>query len=211
MMQQTGNRVPELSPEESWRTIHATLAQSQSSLYMAGTVYILLLWGAITSAYFFAQFAIAELAPGFASNYPWYPGPLWIVLGTSGMVGSSLIGRHAGLRNADHATARSAGLKVFAFWMAVVTAAFLIPGAAGLWSSGEAENIPHVIIGIVCLGYVLFGIMHRPALAVVGVGMAAAYYFPVYLAGDLAALATGAGMLAVTVLGAAWIHKSSLR
>ena len=200
----------ELSPEEGWRTIHTTLGQAQSSLYLAGTASILLLWGAITSAYFFAEFAIAELAPGFASDYPWYPGPLWIVLGTSGMVGSSLIGRQAGSRNADHATARSAGLKVFAFWMAVVTAAFLIPGAAGLWSTAGAENIPYVAIGIVCLGYVLFGIMHRPALAVVGVGMAAAFYLPNYLAGDFAALGTGAAMLAVTVLGAAWIHRNGL-
>ena len=67
----------ELTPEEGWRTIHATLAQAQSSLYLAGTAYVLLLWGALVSASFFTQFAIAELAPGFASNYPWYPGPLW--------------------------------------------------------------------------------------------------------------------------------------
>ncbi len=199
---------PALTPQEGWRTIHETMAQSQSSLYLAGTAHILLLWGGIVSAYFFAQFAIAELAPGFASSYPWYPGPIWIVLGTLGMVGSSLIGHRQGLRNADHATARSAGLRVFAFWMAVVTAAFLIPGAAGLWTADETVKIPLVAIGIVCLGYVLFGIMHRPALAVVGVGMAAAYYIPAYLGGDFAALGTGAGMLAVTVSGAAWIHKS---
>ena len=198
----------EFTPEESWRTIHATLAQAQSSLYLAGTAYILLLWGAIVSIYFFTLFAVAELAPGFEASYPWYPGPLWGFLGTPGMIGSALIGRREGSRNADHATARSAGLRVFAFWMAVVTAAFLIPGAAGLWSSGEAENIPYVAIGIVCLGYVLFGIMHRPALALVGVGMAAAFYIPAYFGGDLAALGTGTGMLAVTMLGAAWIHKS---
>ena len=207
-MQQADTVRTELTPEESWRTIHATLAQSQSSLYLAGTAYILLLWGAITSVYFFTLFAVAELAPGFEASYPWYPGPLWFVLGTLGMVGSALIGHHEGSRNADHATARSAGLRVFAFWMAVVTAAFLIPGAAGLWSSGEAENIPYVAIGVVCLGYVLFGIMYRPALALVGVGMAVAFYVPAYFGGDLATLGTGAGMLAVTVLGAAWIHRS---
>ena len=209
-MQQAEGRRPEFTPEDGWRTIHATLAQSQSSLYLAGTAYILLLWGALVSVYFFTLFAIAELAPGFEASYPWYRGPLWIVFGTPGMIGSALIGRHAGLRNADHETARNAGLRVFAFWMAVVTAAFLIPGAAGLWSADGAEKIPHVAIGIVCLGYVLFGIMHRPALAVVGVGMAAAFYIPANLGGDLAALGTGAGMLAVTVLGAAWIHKSGL-
>ena len=199
-----------LTPEEGWRTVHQTMERAQSSLYLAGTAYILLLWGAITSVYFFAQFAIAVLAPGFASEYSWYPGPLWIVLGTAGMVGSSLIGRHAGLRNADHATARRAGLRVFAFWMAVVTAAFLIPGAAGLWAPGAEENIPYVVIGIVCLGYVLFGIMHHPALALVGVGMAAAFYFPAYLGGDLAALGTGTGMLAVTVVGAIWIRRNGM-
>ena len=200
----------ELSPEEGWRSIHTTLAQAQSSLYLAGTAYILLLWGAITSVFFFAQFAISELAPGFASSYPWYPGPVWGVLSTAGMIGSALIGRHEGMRNADYATARSAGLKVFTFWMAVVAAAFLIPGAAGLWSPGETENIPSVAIGIVCLGYVLFGIMYRPALAVVGVGIAVSFYVPAYLGGDLATLGTGAGMLTVTVIGAAWIHKSRL-
>ncbi len=199
-----------LTPEESWRTIHRTMAQSQSSLYLAGTAYILLLWGALVAVYFFALFAIAELAPGFEASYPWYRGPLWGVIGASGMVGSALIGHREGSRNADHETARRAGLTVFAFWMAVIAAAFLVPGAAGLWSSEGAEKIPFVAIGIVCLGYVLFGILHRPALAVVGVGMAAAFYVPAYFGGDVAALGTGAAMLAVTVLGAAWIHKSGL-
>ncbi len=200
----------QLSPEEGWRAIHTTLARVQSSLYLAGTTYILLLWGAIVATYFFALFAIGQMAPGFEESYPWYRGPLWGVMGASGMIGSALIGRREGLRNADYATARSAGLRVFAFWIAVVSAAILIPAAAGLWSADGAEKIPFVAIGIVCLGYVLFGIMYRPALAVVGIGMAAAFYIPAYLAGDFAALGTGAGMLAVTVLGATWIHKSRM-
>ena len=198
----------QLSPEESWRTIHQTITHSQNSLYLAGTAYILLLWGALVAVYFFALFAIAELAPDFEARYPWYPGPLWGVIGTPGMIGSALIGHREGSKNADHATARAAGLRVFAFWMAVVAAAFLVSGTAGLWSPEGAEKIPHVTIGIIALGYVLFGIMHLTALAAVGVGMAAAFYIPAYLAGDYAALGTGAGMLAVTVLGAAWIHRS---
>ncbi len=197
-----------LTPEEGWRTIHRTMAQSQSSLYLAGTAYILLLWGALVSVYFLAVFAIGVLAPGFESSYPWYPGPLWIVLGTSGMIGSALIGHHEGSKNADHATARAAGMKVFAFWMAVVAAAFLISGTAGLWSEEGASKIPHVTIGIISLGYVLFGIMHLPVLALVGVGMAAAFYLPSYFAGEYAALGTGACMLAVAVSGAGWIRKS---
>jgi len=198
----------ELTPREGWQTIHKTLAQSQSSLYLAGTAYILLLWGALVSIYFFTLFAIGELAAGFATSYPWYPGALWGIIGTPGMVGSALIGRHEGSRNADYETARAAGLKVFAYWMAVVIAAFLVSGTAGLWSEDGAEKIPHVTIGIISLGYVLFGIMHRPALAVVGVGMAMSFYLPAYFAGNFAQLDTGASMLAVTVLGAAWIHRS---
>lgn len=207
-MQRVGGERPEISPEEGWRTIHATLAQSHSSLYLAGTAYILLLWGAIVSIYFLAHFAIAEFAPSFEDNYSWYPGPMWGILGALGMIGSALIGHREGSRNADHDVARSAGLKVFAFWMAVVAAAFLVSGAAGLWSEEGAEKIPHVTIGIISLGYVLFGIMYRPALVAVGLGLAAAFYIPDYLAGDFAALGTGAGMLAVAVLGAVWIHKS---
>ena len=206
-MQRADSGRPEISPEESWRTIHATLGQTHSSLYLAGTAYILLLWGALVSVFFFALFAIGEIAPGFEASYPWYPGPLWAIIGTPGMIGSALIGHREGAKNADYATARSAGLRVFAFWMAVVAAAFLVSGTAGLWSPEGAEKIPHVTIGIIALGYVLFGIMHLPALAAVGVGMAAAFYFPAYLLGDYAYLGTGAGMLAVTVFGAAWIHR----
>ncbi len=209
-MQRVEGGRPDITPEEGWRTIHATLAQAQSSLYLAGTAYILLLWGAIVSAHFFTRFAVGQIAPGFEESYPWYPGPMWGVLGTIGMIGSSYIGHREGSRNADPEIARSAGLRVFAFWMAVVAAAILIPGAAGLWAADGAGKVPYVAIGIVCLGYVLFGIMHRPALAVVGVGMAVAFYIPAYLAGDFAALCTGAGMLVVMVFAAAWIHRSGL-
>ena len=66
--------------------------------------------------------------------------------------------------------ARSAGIRVFLFWMAVMAAAFLLPAAAGMWNAEDGPNIPRVAIGIVVLGYVLFGIMHRPAIAAVGVG-----------------------------------------
>ncbi len=209
-MQRVEGGRPDITPEEGWRTIHATLAQAQSSLYLAGTAYILLLWGAIVSAHFFTRFAVGQIAPGFEESYPWYPGPMWGFLGTIGMIGSSYIGHREGSRNADPEIARSAGLRVFAFWMAVVAAAILIPGAAGLWAADGAGKVPYVAIGIVCLGYVLFGIMHRPALAVVGVGMAVAFYIPAYLAGDFAALCTGAGMLVVMVFAAAWIHRSGL-
>ena len=59
-MQQAESRRPEFTPEEGWRTVHETLAQSQSSLYLAETAYMLLLWGTITSLYFFTQFAKSQ-------------------------------------------------------------------------------------------------------------------------------------------------------
>ena len=99
---------------------------------------------------------------------------------------------------------------MFAFWIVVVAAAFLIPGAAGLWNDDTASSIPGVAIGIIALGYTLFGIMHRPALAVVGIGIAAAYFIPDYLLGDIAAAATAVLMLAVVFAGAFWLRKSGV-
>ena len=198
-------------PEESWRTIHVTMDRMQSSLYLAGTSTIILLWGIICSIGFILQFGIASQAAGLAESYPWFPGPLWGALGAAGMVGSAMIGHRAGKHNLDPDAARQAGIRVFLFWMAVVTTAFLLPGAAGLWVEGASgESIQRIAMAMVSLGYVLFGIMFRPAVAVVGVGIAAAYFVPSYLLDDASALAAGLAMLAVAVLGAVWIRRSGL-
>ena len=42
----------------------------------------------------------------------------------------------------------------------------------------------------------------------VGAGIAAAYYIPSYLAGDLALAVSALGTLAVTALGAAWMRST---
>ena len=199
-----------LAAGESWESIHLALERSQRSLYLAGTASILLLWGALTAIYFFFSFALGELFPQFVDDYPWYPGPVWGVLGTVGMFGSMFIGHRSSRRNADGVVARNAGIRVLLYWLAVVTAAGLIPGAAGLWSAGQSENIPNTVFGVICLGYVLFGILYRPALAVVGVGMAAAFIAPGYLAGDWAGAVSGIAILAVCGMGAAWIRRSGL-
>ena len=60
------------------------------------------------------------------------------------------------------------------------------------------------------LGYVLFGIMHRPVIAALGVGIAAAYYIPSYLAGDAAPMVSAVAILVVVGLSAAWIRKSGV-
>ena len=126
------------------------------------------------------------------------------------MLGSAIIGYRAGRKNAAGDASRNAGVRVFLFWLAVVLAAFLVPAAAGMWNAEAGANIPHVAIGIVSLGYVLFGIMHRPVIAVVGAGIAAAFYIPSYLAGDAALAVSAAVTLTVTVLGAVWIRKSGV-
>ena len=80
-----------------------------------------------------------------------------------------------------------------------------------MWTEDVAgANIAGVAVGIVALGHILFGIMHRPAIAAVGAGFAAAFYVPGYLAGDAAPAVSGAAMLMVAVLGAAWIRKSGV-
>ena len=58
------------------------------------------------------------------------------------------------------------------------------------------------------LGYVLFGIMHRPMIAVLGLSFAAAFYIPEYLLGDVALAVSGSAMLAMTAVGFAWVHKT---
>ena len=61
-------------------------------------------------------------------------------------------------------------------------------------------SIPVVAIGIVSLGYILFGIMHRPVLAAVGVGFAAAFYIPNYLVDGYEAMLVSAALMVAVVV-----------
>ena len=199
------------TPEESWRDIHETMDKARSSMYVAGTSTIMLLWAAIASVGVGSQYAILTLAPELTERSPWIFGVLWGILMVPGMVGSGFIGRRAGRKIAAGDAARSAGIRVFLYWLAVVVAIFLIPAAAGMWNAEDGDSIPAVAIGIVSLGYILFGIMHRPVLAAVGVGFAAAFYIPNYLVdGYEAMLVSAALMVGVVVLGAWWIRKSGV-
>ena len=209
-MQRSDGETVALTPEESWGAIHETVDRVRASMYVAGTSTILLLWGAIVSLGFLSQYGIITLAPEFVESNPWIIGPLWGVLCVVGMVGSAVIGHRAGRQNAVGDVARSAGIRVFLFWLAVVAAAFLLPAAAGMWNADGGANIPRVTVGIVALGYILFGIMHRPAIAAVGVGFAAAFYIPSYLAGDAALVVTAGATLAVAALGWVWIRRSDM-
>ena len=196
-----------LTPEESWGAIHDTVDRLRISMYVAGSATILLLWGAVVSVGFLSQYAVSTLPLGFLESNQWIIGLTWSVLGVVGMVGSAIIGHRAGRENAVGGAARSAGIRVFLFWLAIVAAAFLLPAAAGMWNADDGANIQRVTVGVIALGYVLFGIMHRPAIAMVGVGFAAAYYIPSYLAGDAAPLITAGAILAVVALGWTWIRK----
>ena len=210
-MQESNGEERTLSPGESWQTIHSTMETARSSMYLAGTPTIMLLWAAIASLGVGTQYAILTLASEFAERSPWIFGVLWGVLMVPGMVGSGIIGSRAGRKIAPGGGARSAGIRVFLYWLAVVVAAFLIPAAAGMWNAEDGDNIPGVTLGIVSLAYILFGIMHRPAIAAVGAGFAAAFYIPNYLVdGDEAMVVSAALMLAVVVLGAWWIRRSGV-
>ncbi|MDE2781027.1 MAG: hypothetical protein OXI91_15325 [Chloroflexota bacterium] len=157
-----------------------------------------------------SSYALESFAPNFTSHNPWISAPLWGVLVTLGMVGSAVIGYRAGGKGADGPTAQSVGIRVFLYWLAVVAAAFLVPAAAGMWTEEATDKIPHVTVGIVALGHILFGIMHRPIVAAAGAGIAVAYYVPSYLAGDAAPVVTAVGFLVVVALSAAWIRKSGV-
>ncbi len=180
-------------------------------MYVAGTAMITPLWAAIASVGVGSQYAILTLAPEFAERSPWIFGVLWGILMVPGMVGSAFIGSRAARKMAAGDAARSAGIRVFLYWLAVVVGVFLIPAASGMWNAEDGDNIPGVAIGIVALAYVLFGIMHRPVIAAVGAGFAAAFYIPNYLVdGDEAMLVSAAFMVAVVVLGAWWIRKGGV-
>ncbi len=209
-MRRSDDESAALTPQESWRAIHETMDRARSSMYVAGTATILLLWGAIAALGYLSQFGIKTLAPEFAVRNPWLSAPLWGALVAVGFLGSAIIGHRAGKENAAGDSMRSVGVRMFLYWLAVAGAAFLIPAAAGMWTADAGANIPRVSIGIVSLGYILFGIMHRPALAVVGAGIAAAFYVPSYLAGDAALAVSAAATLLVVALGAAWIRKSGV-
>ena len=63
-------------------------------------------------------------------------------------------------------------------------------------------------IGIVALGYILFGVMTRLVFAATGVGIAAAFYVPHYLLDDAAFGVSGVLSLATFVLAFWWIRKT---
>ena len=44
-MQGTDHESASLTPQESWGAIHSTMEEARSSMYLAGTATILLLWG----------------------------------------------------------------------------------------------------------------------------------------------------------------------
>jgi len=209
-MQEPDGGTSAFTPQESLQAIHVTLDKARSSMYVAGSATILLLWGVITSLGLTSQYVLETSALEFALRNSWIYAPLWGVLVAAGMVGSALIGHRASSQEAAGVATRNAGIKVFLFWLAVVVAAFFIPAAAGMWTADAAANIPRVTLGIVALGYILFGIMHRPVIAVVGVGIAVAYYVPSYLADDAAPMVSAVAILMVAVLSAAWIRKSGV-
>lgn len=209
-MQRPDGGAVDLTAQEGLKAIHTTMDEARSSMYVAGSATILLFWAAIVSVGLGAQYAIVSLAPDFVDRSPWIFGVLWGCLMVPGMAGSGIIGHRASREIATGDAVRSAGIRVFLYWLAVVAAMFLIPAAAGMWNAEDGENIPRVTMGIVSLAYILFGIMHHAVLAMVGVGLAAAFYLPNLLLGDAAMPVSGGLMFAVVGLGWLWIRRSGV-
>ena len=207
-MQASDQSTESLTAEEGWRSIHSTVDGARSSMYMAGSAAILLLWGVITSVGYLSMYTVFTLAPDFAEQWPWFPGPLWGGLGLAGWIGSAFIGHRASQRLVAGAAARTAGLRVCLFWTALAACAPLIMTVAGLWTTGTWEHPVRAWIGFVALGYILFGIMTRVVIALAGIGYAAAFYVPHYLLDDAALAVSGVLSLATFGLAFAWIRKS---
>ncbi|WP_419917206.1 hypothetical protein [Candidatus Poriferisodalis sp.] len=197
-----------LRPDESWETVLSTMHGARSAMHTAGSTAILLMWAGIISIAYLAQYAVSTFAPSFADQNPWYPGPLWAIITFLGVIGSMTIGYRAGRAVSPGFAMQSAGIRVFAYWMAVIVAAGLLPGAAGLWNESGSEKIPFVLMGVIALGYVLFGILHRTVIATFGVGMAAAFYVPHYLFEDIAPAVSGFAMLGLLGAIATWVRRT---
>lgn len=209
-MQSAAGDGQELSPQQGWEDIHATMDQLRSSLYVAGTATILLVWGAIISLGYFAEYSFTTFLEDVAAERPWIRAPLWFGLVGVGMVASALIGDRAGRKTGAGEAARSAGIRTFLFWLTIGIAAFVMPAALGLWEEGDVGAIAGASIGIAMLGYILFGIMHRPIIAVLGVAFLAAYFVPYLAAGDNALLISAALTAITAAAGWAIIRRSDV-
>ncbi|WP_428115398.1 hypothetical protein [Candidatus Poriferisodalis sp.] len=97
---------------------------------------------------------------------------------------------------------------ILLMWAGIISAAGLLPGAAGLWNETRAETIPYVLVGAIALGYVLFGILHKPVIAVFGLGYAVSFYVPHYLFDDIAPAISGIAMLALLAATFVWVHRN---
>lgn len=84
----------------------------------------------------------------------------------------------------------------------------VLPDAAGMWTSdAPAANMSRAVVGIIGLGYVLFGIRVRPMLAVIGVGIVAAFFVPSYLFDAATPSVTTVLTMAVSLAGMLWLRK----
>ena len=78
-----------------------------------------------------------------------------------------------------------------------------------MWTADlDPIAISGVSVGIVALGYILFGIMHHFPIVLVGLGIAASFYLPAHYAGDAAPVVSAALMLAVVAVAWVWTRKS---
>ncbi len=209
-MQSAAGEGQEMSPQQGWEDIHATMEQLRSSMYVAGTATILLVWGALISLGYFAEYSFTTFLEDVAADRPWIRAPLWFGLVAVGMVASALIGDRAGRKTGAGEAARSAGIRTFLFWLTIGIAAFVMPAALGLWEEGDTGVIAGVSIGIAMLGFILFGIMHRPIIAVLGVAFLAAYFVPYLTAGDNALLISAALTALTAAAGWAIIRRSDV-
>lgn len=210
VMQSAAGDGQELSPQQGWEDIHATMDQLRSSMYVAGTATILLVWGAIISLGFFVEYSFTTFLEDAAADRPWIRAPLWFGLVAVGMVASALIGDRAGRKTGAGGAAKSAGIRTFFFWLTIAVAAFVMPAALGLWEEGDGGATGGVSIGIAMLGFILFGIMHRPIIAVLGLVFLAAYFVPYRVAGDNALLISAVLMAITAAAGWAIIRRSDV-
>ena len=88
-----------LTPQESWGVIHTTMDKARSSIYLAGSSMILLLWGALTAVSYFFEYWLQTGGSDLAEQSPWVRAPFYGTFIAVGIVGSAIIGRREATKN----------------------------------------------------------------------------------------------------------------
>ena len=181
-----------------------TFLDAQRLEALAALTPVLFMWGFILAAGFALQYALVTLWPAFTDDNLWILGVAWGALTLAGVTAGSVIRLLAARHMPPSAGARVLVARVIAYWTAVLAMAYAVPALAGLFafdSDATVLALMRVVVGIVVLGYLMFGVLFAARLFIgVGLACALAFYPASFIPADWWLLLAG-GLTAAVFLG----------